>query len=141
MQSALQKTEIKTNMSLWKRVASRVPGAALWILAQLFKKTTHANESTDSDPYDYTLNLTTRNSTSATSTAASKPSATSTPAITPKGQSRTDVDACKETFQQWAVDPPLRLQLINCTRLHRAERDLQGDVVHTNGFSYVVNDE
>ena len=26
-----------------------------------------------------------------------------------------DVDACKETFQQWAVDPPLRLQLINCT--------------------------
>ena len=52
-----------------------------------------------------------------------------------------DVDACKETFQQWAVDPPLRLQLINCTRLHRAERDLQGDVVHTNGFSYVVSDE
>ena len=52
-----------------------------------------------------------------------------------------DVDACKETFQQWAVDPPLRLQLINCTRLHRAERDLQGDVVHPNVSSYVINDE
>ena len=52
-----------------------------------------------------------------------------------------DVDACKETFQQWAVDPPLRLQLINCTRLHRAERDLQGDVVHPIVSSYVENDE
>ena len=52
-----------------------------------------------------------------------------------------DVDACKETFQHWADDPPLRLPLLNCTRLHKAEQDLQGDVVHPNGFSYVVNDE
>ena len=52
-----------------------------------------------------------------------------------------DVDACLELFRAWAIDPPLRLQLLNCTKLHKAEQDLQGDVVHTNGFSYVVNDE
>ena len=47
-----------------------------------------------------------------------------------------------DTFDGMRGDnPPLRLQLINCTRLHRAERDLQGDVVRINGFSYVVKDE
>ena len=52
-----------------------------------------------------------------------------------------DVDACQELFKQWALEPPERLLIINCTKLHRAERDLQGDVVQVNVPQYVENDE
>ena len=52
-----------------------------------------------------------------------------------------DVNACHELFRAWAVDPPLRLQLIGCTRLHKAEQDLHGDVVQPNVSAYVEDDE
>ena len=85
LQPAFQRANIKTNMSLWKRVAAGVPGAALWVLSQLFHAGNKSHSTTDSDQYDYSLNLTPGDSTStpatasATATTVLKPSAPTTP--------------------------------------------------------------
>ena len=85
LQPAFQRANIKTNMSLWKRVADGVPGAALWVLSQLFNAGSKSQTTANSDQYDYSLNLTPRDRASTTDndtttvTTASKPSTPTTP--------------------------------------------------------------